>query len=38
PQKNHHQRVNLHKRVRFDQEAEQFGRAFGIAWSTFRQF
>ncbi|CAM2730455.1 unnamed protein product, partial [Rotaria socialis] len=38
PQKNHHQRVNHHKRVRFDQEAEQFGRAFGIAWSTFRQF
>ncbi|CAF1580085.1 unnamed protein product [Rotaria magnacalcarata] len=35
---NHHQCVNRHKRILFNQEAEQFGRAFGIAWSTFRKF
>ncbi|CAF2049360.1 unnamed protein product [Rotaria magnacalcarata] len=37
-QQNHHQCVNRHKQFLFNQGAEQFARAFGIAWSTFRTF
>ena len=36
---NHNEYENPSKRIRSsEQEAEQFGRAFGMAWKTFRQF
>lgn len=36
--KYNYERENSLKRMKTDQEAEQFGRAFGIAWSTYQRF
>ncbi|CAF3889854.1 unnamed protein product, partial [Rotaria sp. Silwood1] len=36
--KYNYERENSLKRIKLNQEAEQFGRGFGMAWSTYRRF
>jgi hypothetical protein len=38
PSNIHDEYENPQKRTRLDDEAEHFGRAFGVAWKAYRQF